>query len=1411
MNQFRQMKIPLIVLLLFFSGTFMLQAQNNTCATATPITPGTISAPAFTGGTATNGSYDAHHYSYAATGDGTIDISSCATATDTRLFVYDGCGGTQLVADDDGCPGNNGSQTTGLAVTSGTTYYIEWDDRWNSSAFDFDLTFTPAPSCAIPTALTSGSIGTTSASLDWTENGTATSWQVEYGPDGFTPGMGVGAATAVVTSSKPYSVSSLTTNTTYDFYVRAICGAADTSAWSSEGTFTTPCLETPDYTEDFSSFLNACWQEAQGPISGPTSFGSSDWTSDNFGNTGSNTSARFNIWGTNSTGWLMTPLFDLTGGGYEINLDVALTPWTGTASSTIGADDAVYVMQSTDGGTTWTTIYTWNDANSPSNTGDNISIDVSAVTSATTQFAIYAFEGTTSGGDYKFFIDNFQVRTPPACPIPSSLTASSVMATSASLDWTENGTATSWQVEYGPDGFTPGMGVGAATAVVTGSKPYSASSLTAETTYDFYVRAICGAGDTSAWSVEGTFTTPCNPVTLPWTENFDAMSSVGNGVIPDCMFESGDWTTLSATGTQNRHPNSGSNYIYTAWTADDWLITPSFTLTGGTSYDFSFYYVTDGNSGWTTLETAMGTAQNSAAMITSIGTAVSGPTNTTYTKYTATFTPASTGTYYLGIHVVATGAPWYMSFDDLEVKETPNCLEPSTLTASSITTTGASLDWTENGTATSWQVEYGPVGFTPGMGVGTATSVVTGSKPYSASSLMSATNYDFYVRAICGAGDTSAWSPKGTFTTLCNPYTTPYFEGFEAGYTDQATVALCLSQESVSGTQTWVANSSQTGNNRSPRTGSWNATLRYSNEDWLFIPINLTGGTTYTAEVYARQDGSTTSNSDVAISYGTGNTAADMTNAIVAATGIDDNYQLIGGNFTPTTTGLYYIGIKGYMNGSPWYISLDDISIFETLLNDVGITAATSGNCTTTEAVTIDITNFGLNTQTSIPVSYDINGGTVVNETWTGSLASGMTTQYTFTATYDASVGGTYNINASTALVGDQDNSNDATTAAIVTAPIYATPFGEDFEGNGLSLPTDWSYDGSITNGGHSSESYVIFKNMWNVSSSVFTTTLPKVGSVAAGDILKFDYQYNDYNGGAGNSATTLSTGDTLYVEISTDCGATFDTLHKIDHTNHVSSTEFAASVHDLSAYAGQTIVVRLHAVRTNGGDYYLDLDNFFIGAPLAATASVSSALACNGDTDGEVTATVTGGLTPYTYLWDDAMAQTSATATGLGTGTYNVTVTDAIGNVVTSTIALTEPTALGASATMVSGVSCNGLSDGSASVLATGGTTGYTYLWDDAMAQTTATATGLAAGTYNVIVTDANGCTATSSATVTEPAALNLLVGGPVSLDGTTWKMAPQAGAMGVGPSLGDYSWWANNATDVTTRACFFDDEYVF
>ena len=143
----------------------------------------------------------------------------------------------------------------------------------------------------------------------------------------------------------------------------------------------------------------------------------------------------------------------------------------------------------------------------------------------------------------------------------------------------------------------------------------------------------------------------------------------------------------------------------------------------------------------------------------------------------------------------------------------------------------------------------------------------------------------------------------------------------------------------------------------------------------------------------------------------------------------------------------------------------------------------------------------------------------------------------------------------------------------------------------------------------------------------------------------------------------------------------------------------------------------------------------------------------CNGGTDGTATATPAGGTAPYTYAWSNG--QTADTATGLAAGTHTVVVTDANGCADSLTVTLTEPpTPISIVVTTVDATGA-GLSNGSATANPSGGTGPYTYAWSDG--QNTATATGLAAGTYTVVVTDANGCSDSSTALIGEPSALVL------------------------------------------------------
>lgn len=128
----------------------------------------------------------------------------------------------------------------------------------------------------------------------------------------------------------------------------------------------------------------------------------------------------------------------------------------------------------------------------------------------------------------------------------------------------------------------------------------------------------------------------------------------------------------------------------------------------------------------------------------------------------------------------------------------------------------------------------------------------------------------------------------------------------------------------------------------------------------------------------------------------------------------------------------------------------------------------------------------------------------------------------------------------------------------------------------------------------------------------------------------------------------------------------------------------------------------------------------------------------CNGDSNGQSTVHANGGLPPYSFQWESGA--TDSTANNLSAG-YNIfTVTDANGCVSVDSALLSEPTAVGASVTTTNST-CKFSANGSLSATAFGGTSPYTYLWNDATAATTSSVGSLLPGNYTLTVTDANGC----------------------------------------------------------------------
>ncbi len=195
---------------------------------------------------------------------------------------------------------------------------------------------------------------------------------------------------------------------------------------------------------------------------------------------------------------------------------------------------------------------------------------------------------------------------------------------------------------------------------------------------------------------------------------------------------------------------------------------------------------------------------------------------------------------------------------------------------------------------------------------------------------------------------------------------------------------------------------------------------------------------------------------------------------------------------------------------------------------------------------------------------------------------------------------------------------------------------------------------------------------------------------------------------------------------------------------------------------------------------------------PTPTVNTVSTPETCNELNNGTASITPIVGTAPFNYQWNNG--DVTANITALSAGTYTATVTDANGCSTITSTTVTQPAPLTATASGVN-ETCNQLDNATVSVVAAGGTTAYNYVWNSG--QTTASASGVSAGTYTVTVTDANGCSVSTSTVVTQPDALTATLESTVNVSCST--ITPD-GAINIATTGGTtaytYAWTGTAAT---------------
>ncbi len=678
-------------------------------------------------------------------------------------------------------------------------------DQAFSNIYIDDFFYETQPACLPP--LNSGfkmtDLSYNSASLEWGAAGQGQLSIVEWAAPGFTPGSGQALGTASVSGqANSYTIYGLNPSSTYEVYLRDSCDFDKLSPWIGPIKFTTNC--SPTVAPHLETFDGSAWRSGISSSEGDSI----------------------------SACWSRIPAGD---GNYKWGVFNATTPSinTGPASDFSGNGNFLYTEASSGniGDTAW--LYSpwvdmsnlsrpsvefyfhrygnnlpdlWVEVRDPSSGWDSL-ISISSETHQaeidayssfmarlgawgdTVQLRFTAVSAGCCAGDMA--IDQVSFKDAPSCASITGLQALGTSDTSAVISWDNNADAMEYQVWIGQAGSfvngTPIMG----TSFITSSTSVLLDTLAASACYEVSVRAICAVGDTSAWVNSEFFCSLCTPRMAPMIQSFDLIQVGSAGDLGDC------WTTSNpdgatygwqvnqgSTSSGNTGPlgdaSSGSGkYLYTEASVGDHgdvaiLNSARLDLSALSNPELRFSYHMYGSN----IDTLHVDVLDVHGLQTDVLT-IGGPQhffNTDPWKDTLLDLSGFTGPIQIRFRTYrGNGFRGDLALDEIVIADPVTCPAPTGLDTSQVTASSATLVW-QGGSAGTYQVAHGKAiaSFT------SATLSVVSTNRLSLNGLDGGSQYGFFVRKICGIGDTSQWVGPMYFYTDCVPLVmAPYYANFE--------------------------------------------------------------------------------------------------------------------------------------------------------------------------------------------------------------------------------------------------------------------------------------------------------------------------------------------------------------------------------------------------------------------------------------------------------------------------------------------------------------------------------------------------------------------------------------------------------------------------------------------------------
>jgi hypothetical protein len=728
-------------------------------------------------------------------------------------------------------------------------------------------------------------------------------------------------------TTNPYTLESLATQTTYYWWVKAICNDQVSSDWSDANSFTTMCeLKTAGEmgVEDFEAWsygkVGECFVSGNSVANASSSYkpgrptGNASWPT-----TGKSMIQFYSTTAYNGA-YLIFPPIDIDDiSRLRVKFDAATAlSATGTNYSTPQYAQALSVGIITDVNNfaTYTEVATVNVAKELNTFNVNFDTYKGDYNNVKGKRVVFMSKFEL---DNRVYVDNVSFDTIPEC-IPPSVVVDSV--TTNKIYLTLNGVGATSNVRYIVNGV--------ADTITTTTNKVVIENLAMAASCDIYANTLCEGDEYSAWSNVVRVSTGCEPtVAIPFFEDFDSNPTAGAYYQPACWY-----THYTVAGKETQYPyvyasgyTGKGAYVYCNGDGQiSYLVSRELLIDSLNRCQVSFMLKGSGASKAVIVGVVSDISSPEQIMATFEAIDTIQPGNAAYEKALvslANYTGGAKHVAFRSDYLANNSSTGGVYLDNVSVELIPTCSKPDVFTLVSLKDTELAFTFKHDGSA-KYEVKYGEKDFDPAT-EGTSVEYTNITNNFVLTGLTASTNYDIHMRAICSESDASIWSFVGNYTTTQTPISQfPYNNGFEDAtenalwqfsqdtkinnhwYIDTAYVKDGAKALYISDTEGKTATYTGTGNNYS----------------WAYRAINLSEGSyTFSMDwigegypsydfmrvillpITAKFDGGSAK-----ITYEDGTSVASFTTAALAAPGID---------LTP------YVSSKAQYNGAKEWTSTE--------------------------------------------------------------------------------------------------------------------------------------------------------------------------------------------------------------------------------------------------------------------------------------------------------------------------------------------------------------------------------------------------------------------------------------------------------------------------------------------------------